>query len=199
MNASLEGYHLYGLSWTLTCTESARLFVLDGNAEFASPDCVPDLDGSPLFYGDGLYCRSRTNLRATVAFWPTIALFEAYFGLHKAVETAAGTQYIVRTSVDAELASRTMTAEIAYRERTWRCDEFLSTRFLLLDDVSQTAICRLWLDLCLSLSDGCSCKESDACQYGSTGSICSLPRPLRRRGEPMRPSALAFGEGWGEA
>ena len=171
MNASLEGHHLYGLGWTLTCTKSARLFVLDGNAEFASPDCVSDLDGSPLFYGDGLYCRGRTNLRAAIAFRPTIALFEAYFGLHKAVETAAGTQYIVRTGINAELASRTMSAKIAYRERTWRCDEFLSTRFLLLDNVSQTAIRRLWFDLALCLCEGCSCKESDACQNGSTAFI----------------------------
>lgn len=116
MHTGLQGDHLYGLSRALTCAESTRLLVLDGDAEVASPDGVSDLYGSALFYGDGLYGRGRADLRTAVTLRATIAALVAYLGLHEAVEAAAWAQDVVGASVDAELASSAMTAQVAYGE-----------------------------------------------------------------------------------
>ena len=174
MHASMQGYHLYGFGRTFAGTESARFLVLDGNTEVTRPHSVSYLYCCPLFNGDGMYCRGRADLGTTCAFRSAIAFLEAYLGLHEAVEAAAGTQHVVGACVDAQLAGRAMTAEVAYRKRTRRCDEFLATRFLLLDDVSQAAIGRLRFDLCLSLSDGCASKQSYSRQYCTSPFICFL-------------------------
>ena len=62
MDTSLQRHHLYCLSGALTVTKSTMLLVLDRNAEVACPYGVSYLNGSPFFYGDGLYGRGRADL-----------------------------------------------------------------------------------------------------------------------------------------
>lgn len=62
MYACLQRNHLYGLSWAFASTESARLLVLDGDAEVACPNGMTDLDGCPFFYRNRSNGRSRADL-----------------------------------------------------------------------------------------------------------------------------------------
>ena len=94
-------------------TESTGFAVFDGDAEVARPNGMSHLNGCTFLNGNGLYGRSWTDLRTAITFGTAVATFIAYLWLHEAVQVTAGTQNIVRTGIDTELAGRTMGAEVA--------------------------------------------------------------------------------------
>ena len=156
MNTGLQRYHLYGTGRALAGAESAGLLVLDGDAEVVGPDGMSYLYGGAFFLRDGLYGRGGTNFGAACTLGPAVAALEAYFGLHEAVEAAAGTQHVVGTGVDAELTGRAMRSEVTDGEGARRRDELVALRLFLLDDVGQSAVGRLGFHLALCLGEGCS-------------------------------------------
>lgn len=176
MHSCLQGHHLYGLSGALAGAESAGFLVLDGDAKFACPDGVSDLNGSPLLYGDGLYCGCRADFGAAIAFRTTISSLETYLWLHEAVEAAAGPEHIVGTGIYTELAGSAMRPKVSDGERTWRRDEFLALWFLLFDKVCESSISSLGLDLALSFCQGCACEKGDGSQSCATSFVFFLGR-----------------------
>ena len=167
MHACLQRHHLYCLGRALSGTKSAGLAILDRDAEVARPDSMAHLNGCTLLNCDRTYGRGRTNFRTAGTFRTAVAAFVADLWLHEAIQTATWAQHIVGTGINAELAGRTMGAQIADGQRAGRCDELVALWFFLLDDVGKATVGGFGLHLALRLSKSRSSEESDAGQHGT--------------------------------
>lgn len=168
MYSCLQRYHLDGLSRTFTGTEATRLSILHGNAVVTNPRSTSYLNGSALLYRHRLDGSCGAHLGTAVALGTAIAMLEAYLGLHETLETVTGTQHVVGTLVDTQLASRAVRGQVTCRERSWRNNQFLTLWFFLGHDVGITTVYGLLLD---GVSNRGTSQQSQTGEYGPTISI----------------------------
>ena len=147
MHTSLQGNHLDSSGRTMAGTVATGYAVGNRNTVVFQPYGMTHLRSCALFYGNGLNSTRRTDVAATGTFGSAVTALEAHLGLHKAIQTVAGTQHIVRAAVDTQLTGGAVFRQIPYRFRTRRGNQLFSLGLLLILNLGQSAIGGLLLGL----------------------------------------------------
>ena len=106
-------YHLYGSRRTMAGTIATDNTIGKDNTVVTYPNGMADLRGGFFLDGDRMNSSYRTDIGAGGTFGTTVATLVGRLGLHEVLQVGGGTEHVVGTVVNAELAGSTMTIHIA--------------------------------------------------------------------------------------